>query len=68
MQMLSCPVATYCVGQAASGAAVLLLVRKVSVIACPIRRDVHQPHGGVSRSNLGHRDPGKRDLAFATKA
>ncbi len=24
MQMLSCPVATYCVGQAASGAAVLL--------------------------------------------
>ncbi len=36
MQMLSCPVATYCVGQAASGAAVYWQVeRKESVSVCP---------------------------------
>jgi ATP-dependent Clp protease protease subunit len=36
MQMLSCPVATYCVGLAASGGAVLLLpaVRKASATPC----------------------------------
>lgn len=49
MQMLSCPVATYCVGQAASGAAVLLLGgTKGKRYALPNSRIMmHQPHGGV---------------------
>jgi ATP-dependent Clp protease, protease subunit len=49
MQMISCPVATYCVGLAASGGAVLLAggekgkrfaLRHAKVM-------IHQPHGGV---------------------
>src|SRR6187431_3806813 len=50
MQMLSCPVATYCVGQAASGAAVLLLGgTKGKRFALPHARVMlHQPYGGVS--------------------
>ncbi len=49
MQMLSCPVATYCVGQAASGAAVLLLGgSKGKRFALPNSRVMlHQPFGGV---------------------
>lgn len=49
MQMLSCPVATYCVGQAASGAAVLLAGGcKGKRFCLPNSRVmVHQPHGGV---------------------
>jgi len=49
MQMLSCPVATYCVGQAASGAAVLLLGgSKGKRFALPHARVMlHQPYGGV---------------------
>lgn len=49
MQMLSCPVATYCVGQAASGAAVLLLGgTKGKRFALPHARVMlHQPYGGV---------------------
>src|SRR3954451_17921185 len=49
MQMLSCPVATYCVGQAASGAAVLLLGgHKGKRFALPNSRVMlHQPYGGV---------------------
>src|SRR6476659_8838627 len=49
MQMLSCPVGTYCVGQAASGAAVLLLGgTKGKRFALPNSRVMlHQPYGGV---------------------
>src|SRR4051812_35255098 len=49
MQMISCPVATYCVGQAASGAAVLLLGgTKGKRFALPNSRVMlHQPFGGV---------------------
>jgi ATP-dependent Clp protease, protease subunit len=50
MQMLSCPIATYCVGQAASGAAVLLCGgTKGKRFALPNARVMmHQPFGGVS--------------------
>jgi ATP-dependent Clp protease protease subunit len=49
MQILSCPVATYCVGQAASGAAVLLGGgTKGKRYALPHSRIMlHQPYGGV---------------------
>lgn len=49
MQILSCPVATYCVGQAASGAAVLLCGgTKGKRFALPHSRVMlHQPYGGV---------------------
>ena len=50
MQILSCPIATYCVGQAASGAAVLLAGgTKGKRFALPHSRVMmHQPYGGVS--------------------
>jgi ATP-dependent Clp protease, protease subunit len=50
MQVLSCPVATYCVGQAASGAAVLLAGgAKGKRYTLPHARVMlHQPYGGVS--------------------
>lgn len=50
MQVLTCPVATYCVGQAASGAAVLLAGgSKGKRHALPHARVMlHQPYGGVS--------------------
>ena len=49
MQILSCPGATYCVGQAASGAAVLLTGgTKGKRYALPHARVMlHQPYGGV---------------------
>lgn len=49
MQTVSCPVATYCVGQAASGAAVLLAGgTKGKRFALPHARVMlHQPYGGV---------------------
>ena len=49
MQILSCPVATYCVGQAASGAAVLLAGgTNGKRFALPNARVMlHQPFGGV---------------------
>lgn len=49
MQILSCPVATYCVGQSASGAAVLLAGgTKGKRFALPHSRVMlHQPYGGV---------------------
>ena len=50
MQILTCPVATYCVGQCASGAAVLLAGgAKGKRFALPHSRVmIHQPYGGVS--------------------
>jgi len=49
MQILSCPVATYCVGQAASGAAVLLAGGSKGKRFClpSSRVMLHQPYGGV---------------------
>jgi ATP-dependent Clp protease protease subunit len=49
MQMLSCPVATYCVGEAASGAAVLLVGGAKGKRYClpNSRVMMHQPMGGV---------------------
>lgn len=49
MQTVSCPVATYCVGQAASGAAVLLAGGSEGKrFALPHARVMlHQPYGGV---------------------
>ncbi|MCC9642743.1 ATP-dependent Clp protease proteolytic subunit [Rhodopirellula sp. JC740] len=50
MQMLSCPVATYCVGEACSGAAVLLIGGAKGKRFClpNSRVMMHQPLGGVS--------------------
>lgn len=50
MQILSCPVATYCVGQAASGAAVLLAggTKGKRYALSHARVMIHQPYGGVS--------------------
>jgi ATP-dependent Clp protease, protease subunit len=49
MQMISCPVATYCVGLAASGGAVLLAGgekgKRFALQHSKIM--IHQPHGGV---------------------
>ncbi len=49
MQILSCPVATYCVGQAASGGAVLLVggTKGKRFILPNARVMLHQPYGGV---------------------
>ena len=49
MQILSCPVSTYCVGLAASGGAVLLAGgAKDKRFALPnARMMIHQPYGGV---------------------
>ncbi|QDT60348.1 ATP-dependent Clp protease proteolytic subunit [Stieleria bergensis] len=49
MQMLSCPVATYCVGEACSGAAVLLVGGAKGKRQClpNSRVMMHQPMGGV---------------------
>ena len=50
MQFLSCPVATYCVGQAASGAAMVLAAgSKGKRYALPHSKImIHQPWGGVT--------------------
>jgi ATP-dependent Clp protease protease subunit len=50
MQFLSCEVATYCVGQAASGAAIILSAgKKGKRFALPHSKImIHQPWGGVS--------------------
>jgi ATP-dependent Clp protease protease subunit len=49
MQMISCPVATYCVGLAASGGAVLLAGgekgKRFALAHAKVM--IHQPHGGV---------------------
>ena len=70
MQILSCPVATYCVGQAASGAAVLLTGgTKGKRYALPHARVMlHQPYGGVGGTGQRHRDPGQRDPAESADA
>ncbi len=49
MQIMTCPVATYCVGQAASGAAVLLAGGTKGKRFClpNSRVMIHQPFGGV---------------------
>ncbi len=63
MQILSCPVATYCVGLAASGGAVLLAGGSQGQALRPAARQGDDPPalrpGG--RAGLRHRDPGRRD-------
>ena len=63
MQILSCPVATYCVGLAASGGAVLLAGgAKGKRFALPHAKVmIHQPYGQVGGPGLGHRNPGQRN-------
>ena len=63
MQILTCPVATYCVGLAASGGAVLLAGgAKGKRFALPNAKVmIHQPYGGVRRASLGYRNSGQRD-------
>ncbi|MCH2179529.1 MAG: ATP-dependent Clp protease proteolytic subunit [Mariniblastus sp.] len=50
MQILTCPISTFCVGQAASGAAVLLAGGTKGQRYClpNSRVMIHQPYGGVS--------------------
>jgi ATP-dependent Clp protease protease subunit len=50
MQILTCPVSTFCVGQAASGAAVLLAGGTKGFRYClpHSRVMIHQPYGGVN--------------------
>jgi len=50
MQILQCPLATFCVGQAASGAAVLLAGGTKGKRFClpHSRVMIHQPYGGVN--------------------
>ena len=50
MQILSCPISTFCVGQAASGAAVLLAggTKGKRYVLPHARVMIHQPFGGVS--------------------
>jgi ATP-dependent Clp protease protease subunit len=50
MQILACPVATYCVGQAASGGAVLLAGGAAGkrFVLPHARIMMHQPYGGVN--------------------
>ncbi|MCP4080175.1 MAG: ATP-dependent Clp protease proteolytic subunit [Planctomycetaceae bacterium] len=50
MQIMSCPIATYCVGQAASGAAVLLAggTKGKRFALANSRVMIHQPYSGVS--------------------
>ncbi len=49
MQMISCPVSTYCVGLAASGGAVLLAggEKEKRYALTHSKVMIHQPHGGV---------------------
>jgi ATP-dependent Clp protease protease subunit len=49
MQIITCPIATYCVGQAASGAAVLLAggTKGKRYALAHARVMLHQPYGGV---------------------
>ncbi len=63
MQILSCPVATYCMGLAASGGAVLLAGgTKGKRFALPHAKVmIHQPYGQVGGQVSRHRDPGRRD-------
>jgi len=50
MQFLGCPVATYCIGQAASGAAIVLAAgAKGKRFALPNAKVMlHQPYGGIT--------------------
>ena len=70
MQILSCPVATYCVGLAASGGAVLLAGgSKGKRLALPHAKVmIHQPYGQVGGQVSDNRDPGRRNHQNARSA
>ena len=63
MQILSCPVATYCVGLAASGGAVLLGRRRQGQAIRPAARQGDDPPAlrAGRRPDLRHRNPGQRN-------
>ena len=63
MQILSCPVATYCVGLAASGGAVLLAGGDQGQTLRPAARQGDDPPAlrPGRRADLRHRNPGQRD-------
>ena len=65
MKMIKCPVATYCIGQAASMGAILLAAgEKGHRHARPNSRImIHQPWGGAQGKGERHRDNGARDSA-----
>ena len=63
MQFLECPISTYCMGLAASGAAIILAAgTKGKRYALP-QLQGHDPPalGPGRRPGVGHRDPGQRD-------
>ena len=63
MQILSCPVATYCVGLAASGGAVLLAGGTQGQAVRPAARQGDDPPAvrPGRRAGVGHRNSGRRD-------
>ena len=63
MQFLECPIATYCMGMAASGAAILLAAGTKGRRYRPAELQDHDPPavGPGRRAGLGHRDPGQGD-------
>ena len=63
MQFLECPIATYCMGLAASGAAIMLGGRHQGQALRPAPLQDHDPPavGPGRRPGVRHRDPGQRD-------
>ena len=63
MQFLECPIATYCMGMAASGAAIILAAGTKGKRYRPAALQDHDPSalGPGRRPGLRHRDPGQRD-------
>ena len=70
MQILTCPVATYCVGLAASGGAVLLAGGIEGQTICPASCQGHDPPAvrRRRRTSQRHRNPGQRDPQDARHA
>ena len=78
MQILSCPVDTYCVGLAASGGAILLAGgtsgKRFALPNAKIM--IHQPHGGVGgqvsdieiQANRGNPSINDQDVAFFNRS
>ncbi len=63
MQFLECPISTYCMGLAASGAAIILAAGTKGKRYCPAQLQGHDPPalGPGRRPGLRHRDPGQRN-------
>jgi len=62
IQFMGCDVATYCIGQAASGAALLLMAaRRASATSCPTPRSCSISPAAASPARRGHSHPGRGD-------